>query len=62
MAFSRRPWPQRGRFWVKDHVYLFVWGLIVLAIVGDVALNHARVVLFLIHEIMQLQEYLQFWR
>ena len=47
---------------MKDHVYLFVWGLIVLAIVGDVALNHARVALFLIHEIMQLQEYLQFWR
>ena len=62
MAFSRRPWAKRGRFWVKDHVYLFVWGLIVLAIVGDVALNHARVALFLIHEIMQLQEYLQFWR
>ncbi|MGV8986735.1 MAG: hypothetical protein ACOH2H_10660 [Cypionkella sp.] len=47
---------------MQDHRYLVVWGLIVLAIVGDVSLNHSRVSLFLIQEIMQLQEYLQFWR
>ena len=47
---------------MKDHVYLVAWGLIVLAIVGDVSLNHARASLFLIQEIMHLQEYLQFWR
>lgn len=47
---------------MKDHDYLVIWGVIVLAIVGDVSLNHARATLFLIHEIMQLADYLQFWR
>ena len=46
---------------MKDRWYLVVAGLIGLAIIGDVALNHARASLFLIHEIIRLQEYLQFW-
>ena len=47
---------------MKDHGYLIVWAVIVLALIGDVSLNHARGSLFLVHEIMQLQDYLQFWR
>ena len=47
---------------MKDHSYLVPAGLIVLAIFGDVVLNHAKVTLFLILKIIELQEYLQFWR
>ena len=47
---------------MKDRFYLVIWGLIVAAILGDVALNGARITLFLIREIISLQEYLQFWR
>ncbi len=47
---------------MKDHGYLVTAGLIVLAIVGDVTLNQSKVTLFLIKEIISLQEYLQFWR
>lgn len=47
---------------MQDRGYLGVAGLIGLAIIGDVALNQGRATLFLIHEIISLQEYLQFWR
>jgi hypothetical protein len=47
---------------VKDHGYLIPAGLIVLAILADVILNQSRITLFLIEEIIRLQEYLQFWR
>ncbi len=46
---------------MKDRAYLVVAGLILLGICGDVTLNDARMTLFLIHEIISLQEYLQFW-
>lgn len=60
-AHSRRPLPQPKEAQVKIQGFVIVWGLIVLAIVGDVALNRSRATLFLIDEIMRLQEYLQFW-
>lgn len=47
---------------MKDRGYLVTAGLIVLAIAGDVLLNQSKVTLFLIEEIISLQEYLQFWR
>lgn len=47
---------------MKDHGYLITAGLIVLAILADVTLNQSRITLFLIEEIIRLQEYLQFWR
>lgn len=47
---------------VKEHGCLVTAGLIVLAIAGDVLLNQSKVTLFLIQEIITLQEYLQFWR
>ncbi len=46
---------------MKDRAYLIVAGLIALAVMGDVSLNHGRASIFLIHEIISLQEYLQFW-
>lgn len=47
---------------MKERWFLVVAGLIVLAILGDVSLNQSKVTLFLIQEIITLQEYLQFWR
>ena len=47
---------------MHERGYLVVAGLIGLAILGDLTLNQARASLFLIHEIILLQEYLQFWR
>ena len=47
---------------MKEHGCLVTAGLIVLAIAGDVLLNQSKVTLFLIQEIITLQEYLQFWR
>jgi hypothetical protein len=47
---------------VRDRGYLVVAGLIMLAILGDIALNQSRATLFLIRDIIALQEYLQFWR
>lgn len=47
---------------MKDRGYLVLAGLIVLAVLGDIWLNQSKVSLFLIAEIIRLQEYLQFWR
>ncbi len=47
---------------MKDRGYLVLAGLIVLAVLGDIWLNQSKVSLFLIAEIISLQEYLQFWR
>ena len=47
---------------MKDRGYLVVAGLILLAVAGDVWLNQSKVTLFLVQEIVSLQEYLQFWR
>ena len=58
---SRNLSPDEELF-VKDRGYLAIAGLIVLAVMGDIMLNHARATLFLIEEIIALQEYLQFWR
>jgi ribose/xylose/arabinose/galactoside ABC-type transport system permease subunit len=46
---------------VKDRGFLVLAGLIAAAIIGDVSLNGGRASIFLIHEIISLQEYLQFW-
>lgn len=47
---------------MKDHSYLVLAGLIVLAMLGDLTLNHAKGTLFMIQELITLQEYVQFWR
>ena len=47
---------------MNDRGYLVLAGLIVLAVIGDVWLNQSKVTLFLIQDIITLQEYLQFWR
>ena len=54
--------PGKQELGAKEPGYLATAGLIVLAIAGDVLLNQSKVTLFLIQEIITLQEYLQFWR
>ncbi len=46
---------------MQERGYLMVAGLIAVVLVGDVSLNGGRASIFLIHEIIRLQEYLQFW-
>ena len=47
---------------MNDRGYLVLAGVIVLAVISDVWLNQSKVTLFLIQDIITLQEYLQFWR
>ena len=56
------PLPGKPEDLVNDRGYLVLAGLIVLAVIGDVWLNQSKVTLFLIQDIITLQEYLQFWR
>ena len=46
----------------KDRTYLVVAGVIAAAIAADLVLNHGRVLLFLVRDLMRLVEYLTFWR
>ena len=43
-------------------MYLVVAGGIAAAIAGDVFLNDAAITLFLVRKLIQLVEYLEFWR
>jgi hypothetical protein len=47
---------------VADRTYLIVAGVIVAAIVADVALNSGDGLLFLVRKMIGLVEYLEFWR
>lgn len=43
-------------------MYLVVAGAIAAAIAGDVFLNDGVIALFLVRKLIQLVEYLEFWR
>jgi hypothetical protein len=47
---------------VADRMYLVVAGVIAAAIAGDVLLNDGTISLFLVRKLIQLVEYLEFWR
>ena len=47
---------------MTDRMYLVVAGLIVAAIVADAALNGGAALLFLVRKLIDLVEYLAFWR
>ena len=47
---------------MKERGFLVVAGVIVLAILADLTLNHGSFALFLIRDLMRLVEYMSFWR
>jgi hypothetical protein len=47
---------------MKDRTYLVVAGVIALAILGDLLLDHGVVVVFLVRKLQRLVEYIAFWR
>jgi hypothetical protein len=47
---------------MKDRGYLVIAGVIALAILADILLDHGQVVIFLVRDLLRLVEYLAFWR
>ena len=47
---------------MADRMYLVVAAVIAAAIAGDVFLNHSTISLFLVRKLINLVEYLEFWR
>ena len=46
----------------KDRGFLLVAGVIALIIAADIFANHGNGALFMVRKVLQLVEYLEFWR